>query len=93
VPAAIAGISTRSPGSFVGEQIVADGSKPAWCGETSAQRGRPQLNRKAHCDKRLARDDLLHLADLVLPGLDDLLGEAGGVYVLAIGDFGVGQLD
>jgi hypothetical protein len=50
-------------------------------------------SRKADCGKRLTRDDLLHLANLVLPRLPDLLGEADGVYVLAIGDLGVGDLD
>ena len=45
------------------------------------------------CDKHLTCEDLLHLANLGLPRLDDLLGEAGGVYVLSIGDFGVGNLD
>jgi hypothetical protein len=45
------------------------------------------------CDKHLTCKNLLHPANLGLPRLDDLFGEAGGVYVLSIRDFGVGNSD
>jgi len=43
--------------------------------------------------KRLAGEHVLHLGNLGLARLGDLLGETYGVHILSTGDFGVGQLD